>query len=86
LQFRGAGLTVKKPFKRYQLMNEICYEKVMEQAGKNQILIFVHSRKETAKTAKTLRDMALSNNTLGKFLKEDAASREVRVHISQLQN
>jgi pre-mRNA-splicing helicase BRR2 len=71
------GLTVKKPFKRYQLMNEICYEKVMEQAGKNQVLVFVHSRKETAKTAKTLRDMALANNTLGKFLKEDAPSREI---------
>lgn len=29
-------------------MNEICYEKVMEQAGKNQVMVFVHSRKDTA--------------------------------------
>ena len=42
-----------------------------------QVLIFVHSRKETAKTAKAVRDQALANDTLGKFLKEDAASREV---------
>lgn len=28
-------------------MNEIVYEKVMEHAGRNQVLIFVHSRKET---------------------------------------
>lgn len=28
-------------------MNEIVYEKIMEHAGRNQILVFVHSRKET---------------------------------------
>jgi pre-mRNA-splicing helicase BRR2 len=28
-------------------MNEIVYEKVMEHAGHNQVLVFVHSRKET---------------------------------------
>lgn len=30
-------------------MNEIVYEKIMEHAGRNQILVFVHSRKETGK-------------------------------------
>ncbi|BBM97599.1 pre-mRNA-splicing helicase BRR2 [Marchantia polymorpha subsp. ruderalis] len=71
------GITVRKPLQRFQLMNEICYEKVMEAAGKHQILIFVHSRKETAKTARAIRDAALSNDTLGRFLKEDSASREI---------
>lgn len=33
-------------------MNEILYEKVSERVGKNQVLVFVHSRKETVKTAK----------------------------------
>ena len=49
----------------------------MEQAGKNQVLIFVHSRKETAKTARALLDMALENDTLGKFMREDSGSREI---------
>jgi len=71
------GITVKKPFQRYQLMNDICYEKVMDEAGKHQVLIFVHSRKETAKTARAIRDTALANDTLGRFLKEDSASREI---------
>ncbi|KAL6142963.1 hypothetical protein ACLB2K_061238 [Fragaria x ananassa] len=71
------GITVKKPLQRFQLMNEICYEKVMAVAGKHQVLIFVHSRAETAKTARALRDTALANDTLGKFLKEDSASREI---------
>ncbi|KAG1326813.1 DExH-box ATP-dependent RNA helicase DExH12 [Cocos nucifera] len=71
------GITVKKPLQRFQLMNEICYEKVMAAAGKHQVLIFVHSRKETAKTARAIRDTALANDTLGRFLKDDSASREI---------
>lgn len=71
------GINVKKPLQRFQLMNDVCYEKVMAVAGKHQVLIFVHSRKETAKTARAIRDTALANDTLGKFLKEDSASREI---------
>nr|GMD43550.1 DExH-box ATP-dependent RNA helicase DExH12-like [Ipomoea batatas] len=71
------GITVKKPLQRFQLMNDVCYEKVIAVAGKHQVLIFVHSRKETAKTARVIRDTALGNDTLGKFLKEDSASREI---------
>ena len=84
-------------------MNEIVYEKVLSQAGKNQVLVFVHphdrhvtphsltphpphphqvlvfvhSRKECAKTARAIRDMALERDTLGEFLQEDGASREI---------
>ncbi|KAF8377969.1 hypothetical protein HHK36_031358 [Tetracentron sinense] len=71
------GITVKKPLQRFQLMNDVCYEKVMTMAGKHQVLIFVHSTKETAKTARAIRDTALANDTLGRFLKEDSASREI---------
>ncbi|EPS64394.1 hypothetical protein M569_10384, partial [Genlisea aurea] len=71
------GITVKKPLQRFQLMNDVCYEKVISIAGKHQVLIFVHSRKETSKTARAIRDTALANDTLGKFLKEDSASREI---------
>ena len=71
------GVTVKKPLQRFQLMNEICYQKVMDSAGKHQVLIFVHSRKETAKTAKFLKDEAMKNETLMNILKDDSASREI---------
>ncbi|KAG9299631.1 hypothetical protein G9A89_020802 [Geosiphon pyriformis] len=71
------GITEKKAIKRFQVMNEVAYQKVMAQAGNNQVLIFVHSRKETAKTAKTIRDMALEKDTIGQFLREDSASREI---------
>ncbi|GFQ00264.1 U5 small nuclear ribonucleoprotein 200 kDa helicase [Phtheirospermum japonicum] len=79
------GITVKKPLQRFQLMNDVCYEKVISVAGKHQVLIFVHSRKETTKTARAIRDAALANDTLGKFLKEDSASREIlQAHTEQV--
>jgi pre-mRNA-splicing helicase BRR2 len=31
------GVTVRKPLQRFQLMNEICYEKVLASAGKHQV-------------------------------------------------
>lgn len=71
------GITVKKPLQRFALMNEITYTKVMDSAGKHQVLIFVHSRKETAKTARYLKDTALANDMLSKIMRDDSASREI---------
>ena len=41
---------------------------VLRHAGKKQMLIFVHSRKETAKTAKYLKETAMANETLARFM------------------
>ena len=73
--------------KRYATMQDIVYEKTVENAGKNQVLIFVHSRKETGKTARAIRDMCLEKDTLGGFLKEGSASMEVlRTEAEQVKN
>lgn len=77
LQQQYIGITEKKAIRRFHLMNEICYEKVLQHAGKNQVLIFTHSRADTVKTAKALRDFAIENNTLSNFIKEDSASFEI---------
>ncbi|GLB39382.1 putative sec63-domain-containing protein [Lyophyllum shimeji] len=77
LQQQFIGVTEKKAIKRYQITNEVCYEKVLDQAGKNQTLVFVHSRKETAKTARFLRDMAVEKETITQFVKPDGAVREI---------
>ena len=71
------GVTIKKPLQRFQLMNEICYKKIMDAAGKHQVMIFVHSRKETAKTARFLRDKALEDEQLNKLMRPDSGSREL---------
>ena len=77
LQLSFVGVTVRRPLQRFQLMNEITYEKVLESAGKHQVLVFVHSRKETAKTGTYLRDAAMEKGDLPRFLKEGGASREI---------
>ena len=41
------------------------------------MLVFVHSRKETGKTARAIRDMCLDKDSLGMFLKEGSVSTEV---------
>jgi replicative superfamily II helicase len=71
------GITQKKAMKRVALANEFCYEKVVEQAGVNQMLIFVHSRKETAKTARRIVDTAIEKDAIGLFVPPGSASREI---------
>ncbi|KAK5654988.1 hypothetical protein OQA88_6747 [Cercophora sp. LCS_1] len=73
------GVTERKAIKQLKTMNDITYNKVIEHVGKNrnQMLIFVHSRKETAKTAKYIRDKALEMETINQILKHDAGTREV---------
>lgn len=87
LEQQYVGVTEKKAIKRFQVMNEVVYEKTMDRAGKFQVLVFVHSRKETGKTARALRDMCLERDTLGQFLREDSASMEVlRSESEQVKN
>lgn len=71
------GITEKKAIKRLQTMNEVCYEKVMDHAGTNQVIVFVHSRKETAKTAKFLQEMAMEKGELDRFMGKSGATREI---------
>jgi pre-mRNA-splicing helicase BRR2 len=73
LEQRYIGITEKKSIKRMLLMNEIAYEKVAERAGKKQIIIFVHSRRETLRTAKTIKEMATTNDIISRFTNESRA-------------
>ena len=78
LQQQYIGITEKKALKRLNIMNEICYEKVMDFAREHQIIVFVHSRKDTAKTARVLRDMAVEKDEVDVFVSDgDAAVREI---------
>jgi pre-mRNA-splicing helicase BRR2 len=72
------GVTEKKAIKQLKTMNDVTYTKVLEHVGanRNQMIIFVHSRKETAKTARYVRDKAVEMETIGQILRSDAGSRE----------
>ncbi|PWA00513.1 hypothetical protein BB558_003420 [Smittium angustum] len=77
LQQSFVAISEKKAIKRLALMNEVTLKKISEQAGKNQVLVFVHARKDTAKTATWLRDAAIEREIIGEFVKVDGASREI---------
>ncbi|KAF7913635.1 uncharacterized protein EAF01_000041 [Botrytis porri] len=69
------GITEKKAIKQLKTMNDVTYTKVLEHVGtnRNQMIIFVHSRKETAKTARYIRDKALEMETIGQILRSDVS-------------
>ena len=71
------GVTVKKPLQRLQLMNELCFNKVKEDAGKHQVLVFVHSRKETVKTGKFIRERAIAGDIINRIVPDASASKEI---------
>ncbi|KAK6455315.1 RNA helicase-related protein required for pre-mRNA splicing [Scheffersomyces xylosifermentans] len=51
------GIKEKKAIKKLSAMNEACYDKLVECCEKkHQLIIFVHSRKETFRTAKWLKE------------------------------
>ena len=78
LQMQYIGITERNAFKRFRLQNEICYEKALDQRQSgNQMLIFVHSRAETGKTAKALRDLALERDELSNFVRDGSATSEI---------
>ncbi|OBA20593.1 Sec63-domain-containing protein [Metschnikowia bicuspidata var. bicuspidata NRRL YB-4993] len=63
LEQQFIGIKEKKAILKVAAMNEACYEKVVEcRKNGHQVIIFVHSRKDTVKTAKWLAEKAADNN------------------------
>jgi pre-mRNA-splicing helicase BRR2 len=77
LEQRYIGITDKKGMRRMMLMKEILYEKVMDRVTKQQILVFCHSRGDTARTGRDLKDMAYANDALDLFYQADPRSKKV---------
>jgi len=86
LEQQYIGITEKKAVKRFQIMNDLVYEKVLENAGKSQVLIFVHSRKETGKTARAVRDQFLEKDTIGGLVKSSASLEILKNEAEQAKN
>lgn len=83
LDQRFIGITETKAVRKMLLLNEICYDQVSLQAGKSQVLVFVHSRRETVKTAKALKETASTRQELGRFLREESKSKEVLTKLAE---
>lgn len=56
LEHNFIGVTEKSYIKKLGLMNDITYKLIKERLGMKQVLVFVHSRRETFKTAKYIMD------------------------------
>ncbi|KAJ2390085.1 Pre-mRNA splicing [Coemansia sp. RSA 2611] len=68
------GISEKRPIKRLERMDQLCYEKTRQHAD-SQVLVFVHSRKETVRTAQRLCDIAIAEGVT--WVAPGTASSEV---------
>eukprot|EP00127_Corallochytrium_limacisporum_P006324 Clim_evm35s225 gene=Clim_evmTU35s225 len=66
------GVKAKSRFEQKKNMNEIAWDKVLENVRDgHQVMVFVHSRNETVKTAMALRDFANQEQCTELFCDED---------------
>jgi len=62
------GVTERNQMLRLQSMNDLAYKKATEAVKQSQqVMIFVHSRRDTVKTAKALRDAAMKDQQIALF-------------------
>ncbi|KAI3929942.1 hypothetical protein MKW98_004096 [Papaver atlanticum] len=66
------GITEQNFAARTNLINEVCYKKVVESLKQgHQAMIFVHSRKDTSKTAKTMIEFSQKSEDTELFRNEE---------------
>ncbi|XP_071560788.1 activating signal cointegrator 1 complex subunit 3 [Temnothorax nylanderi] len=68
------GVKAVKPLQQMTDMDLVCYNKVVEMVQQgHQVMVFVHARNATARTANVLRELASQNDTLKYFLADGQA-------------
>lgn len=78
-------IAISETKKAFRIMNEIVYDKVVERlVDKAQILIFVHSRPDTFKTADYIRCKALEEQKLGLFLSSESAVDKINEYSKSI--
>lgn len=55
----------------------------MERVSSQQIIIFVHSRRDTARTAKAIREAAFTRDELHKIIRPESESKRILEAIAQ---
>lgn len=67
------GVKSIKPLQQMNDMDQVCYEKCVAMVQKgHQVMVFVHARNATSRTATILREMASQKNQLTHFMPEDS--------------
>uniref|UniRef100_A0A2Z5TZE8 U5 small nuclear ribonucleoprotein 200 kDa helicase n=1 Tax=Reticulitermes speratus TaxID=60591 RepID=A0A2Z5TZE8_9NEOP len=69
------GVKAIKPLQQMSDMDQICYDKVVDMVQKgHQVMVFVHARNATVRTAMVLKEMALQRNQLKLFEPEESTA------------
>lgn len=72
LEQKFIGVKAIKPMQQLADMDTVCYEKCVEQLKLGfQVMVFVHARNATARTANVLREMASQKNELSLFASDE---------------
>ena len=72
------GIKAEGSLKKVNAMNLACYHKVLESLTEgNQVIVFVHSRKETGRTGEYLRTKFLESKSADKLMNLEAGSKEI---------
>ncbi|MES1909637.1 MAG: hypothetical protein MHM6MM_002342 [Cercozoa sp. M6MM] len=75
---RFVGVTLKRPYKQFQMMNDVCYDLVKQNAENGQqVLVFVHSRKDTFNVAKMIVERAREDGTYTRLVPPDSDTSEI---------
>jgi len=71
--------------KVFRMINDIVYEKVVERLPENsQILIFVHSRPDTTKTAEYIKTKALEEHRVAHFISSESVLDKINEYENEL--
>ncbi|CCK71247.1 ATP-dependent RNA helicase BRR2 KNAG_0G01900 [Huiozyma naganishii CBS 8797] len=72
------GIREQNSLKKLTAMYEACYDKVLESLkDHNQVIIFVHSRKETSRTASWLKNKFTETSKLSLLRNQEEGSKEI---------
>ncbi|KAH8381944.1 hypothetical protein KR009_001110 [Drosophila setifemur] len=67
------GIKSVKPLQQIADMDQCCYQKCVEMVQQgHQVMVFVHARNATVRTANVIRELAGQNNTSAQFLPKDS--------------
>ncbi|XP_055901918.1 activating signal cointegrator 1 complex subunit 3 [Eupeodes corollae] len=67
------GIKAVKPIQQLNDMDDICYNKCLEMVQKNhQVMVFVHARNATVRTATVLREKSQKKNQSSLFIPKDS--------------
>ena len=78
------GVKSLSKMKQMEQMDEVCYDKALKLVKQDhQVMVFVHARNATIKTATKLKDMAKNQAEIG-FFQPDTTTREYGAAQSQM--